>query len=145
MGDSIEKRHNHVLHKMFPGGIEKSRQEHDYARKVFEEDQDHAVHPRTQNNLHNSQHAQESKARYSNIKDEHSNAGSVEGNGDVDMDCPEDQADDEGQTPGGQSDNSGNESQYHDPVNEARQTPPSTKESVKAKNSVDVDSQPPSA
>ncbi|CAI6332493.1 unnamed protein product [Periconia digitata] len=131
MSDSMEKRHSHVLHKMFPDGIEKSRQEHDYARKVFDEDQDHTVHPRAQNHLHKSQHPEEADAHYTAIKNEQISRVGVEDNEDVDMDRPEDQADDEGQTPGGQSDNSGNDSQYHDPANGDEQTPPQAKESVK--------------
>ncbi|KAF2634966.1 hypothetical protein P280DRAFT_474260 [Massarina eburnea CBS 473.64] len=116
---SIEKRHSRVLHKMFPEGIEKSRQEHDYARKVFEDDQDHAAHPRAQNH-HHIQHAHEAESQEFNIKREQVNTESP-GNHDVDMDRPEDHADDEGQTPSGQSDNSGEDSQYHDPANEEEQ------------------------
>ena len=34
--------------KIFPDGIEDSRKQHDYAHQVFNEDQDHTAHPRSQ-------------------------------------------------------------------------------------------------
>lgn len=123
--ENIERRHHDVLHKMFPDGIEKSRQEHDYARKVFDEDQDHTVHPRSQNHhhLHAGQSFEDTQKSQqpTTIKDEQVNEEGLGDDGDVDMDGPEDQADDEGHTPGGQSDNSGNGSQYHDPANGGEQ------------------------
>jgi hypothetical protein len=104
---SEDKRHSHVLHKMFPQGIEKSRQEHDYARKVFQNNQDHTAHPRAQNHLHSQQHHEGH-----HIKREQVPVRNFD-NGDVDI---EDHADDEGQ-----SDGSPNDSQYHDAMNEEEQ------------------------
>ncbi|KAF1949453.1 hypothetical protein CC80DRAFT_529432 [Byssothecium circinans] len=104
---SVAKRHSLVLNKMFPEGLEKSRQEHDYARKVFEDNQDHAAHRRAQTH-HHIQHDQETNSRPLNIKREQANTDSPR-DGDIHMDHPEDHADDEGQTPGGQTDNSGHD------------------------------------
>ena len=118
---SMEKKHNLVLHKMFPEGIEKSRQEHDYARKVFEDNQDHTAHPRSQNH-HHVHHPHEANSRPVDIKHELADTESSR-DGDVDMDRAEDHADDEGQTPGEQTDNSEHGSQYNDDaVNEEQRS-----------------------
>jgi hypothetical protein len=46
--DSVRKKHHAILGKIFPDGIEDSRKQHDYAHQVFNEDQDHTAHPRSQ-------------------------------------------------------------------------------------------------
>ncbi|KZM18591.1 hypothetical protein ST47_g10286 [Ascochyta rabiei] len=44
--NSVRKRHNDILGKIFPDGIDSSRKQHDYAHQVFNEDRDHTAHPR---------------------------------------------------------------------------------------------------
>ncbi len=46
--DSVHRKHNAIMDKMFPSGVDESRKQHDYGRQIFEEGQDHTVHPRTQ-------------------------------------------------------------------------------------------------
>jgi hypothetical protein len=128
---SVRKKHNNVMNRMFPGGVDESRKELDYAHKVFEDNEDHTAHPRTQHH----QHAP--AARPHGIKreqmEEHRFADTQSsGNGDVDMDRPEDHADDEGQTPGGQSDNSGHETQYHQAVIPETQPTPTSNATVES-------------
>lgn len=110
---SVQKKHNQIMGKMFPGGVDQSRKEHDYAHKVFEEGQDHTAHPRAQNHHHHHHHdAPESRPRQ--IKRERVEESVPDsqspGDGDIDMDRAE-YADDEGQTPSDRSDNS---AQYHE-------------------------------
>lgn len=107
---SQQKKHSHVMSKIFPDGVDEARKDQDYARKVFEEDSSHKPHSRTQHHHHTRDHP--------NVKHEDSPNENVTESytptSDVDMDRHEEHADDESQTPGGQSDNSGRESQYHD-------------------------------
>jgi hypothetical protein len=42
-------KHNAIMGKMFPTGIDASRKQHDYTRQVFEENRDHTAHSRSQN------------------------------------------------------------------------------------------------
>jgi hypothetical protein len=110
-----QKKHSELMSKIFPSGVDEVRKDHDYARKLFDEDRgDHTAQPRTAQHQHHHHHRMsESHARSLEIKRElvEEQRASDE---DVDMDRPEDHADDESQTPGGQSDNSGRESHYHD-------------------------------
>lgn len=119
---SVQKRHSDIMGKMFPGGLDEARREHDYARKVFDEDQDHTAHPRAQHHHH---HQTDAHARPLEIKREQIEARLADtqspNNVEVGMDRPEDHADDESQTPGSQSDNSGQDSQYHDASNQGEQ------------------------
>ncbi|KAF2622770.1 hypothetical protein BU25DRAFT_494851 [Macroventuria anomochaeta] len=46
--DSMRKKHNNILGRIFPEGIDTSRKQHDYAHQVFNENHDHTAHPRTQ-------------------------------------------------------------------------------------------------
>lgn len=126
---SQQKKHNHVMSKMFPGGVDEAAKEHDFARKVFDEDQDHTAHPRIQHHHH---HAPRGHAR---DKREHADESRTPNDGDMDMDRPEDHADDEGQTPSGQSDNSGRESQYHDAAENEPQPQEARKEHAAAPHS----------
>ncbi|KAF2682413.1 hypothetical protein K458DRAFT_419807 [Lentithecium fluviatile CBS 122367] len=103
VNSSVRKKHNNVMSKMFPGGVDESRKELDYAHKVFEENGDHIAHS-TNQHLHHHHHGP--AARPLEIKREQESPRSQ----DVDMDRPEDHADDEG-------DNSGQETQYHETVN----------------------------
>ena len=114
--------------KMFPGGIDESRRELDYSRKVFEEGEDHTAHPRGHHH-HHHHHAPTSplQIKREHVEDRRALDSESPAGGDVDMDQAEDHADDEGQTPSGQSDNSGRESQYHDaPTNEEQPNEPQT-------------------
>jgi hypothetical protein len=45
---SVQKRHNDILGRMFPEGLDTSRKQHDYAHQVFNEDRDHTAHTRAQ-------------------------------------------------------------------------------------------------
>ncbi|KAF1935109.1 hypothetical protein EJ02DRAFT_428729 [Clathrospora elynae] len=42
-------KHNAIMGKVFPSGVDASRRQHDYMRQAFEENGDQTVHPRTQN------------------------------------------------------------------------------------------------
>lgn len=46
--DSVRKKHNAILGRIFPDGLDDSRKQHDYAHQVFNEDRDHTAHPRSQ-------------------------------------------------------------------------------------------------
>ncbi|KAI8940387.1 hypothetical protein NX059_004078 [Plenodomus lindquistii] len=46
--DSTNSKHNAIMGKMFPNGVDESRKEHDYTRELFDKDHDHTVHPRAQ-------------------------------------------------------------------------------------------------
>jgi hypothetical protein len=52
---SVRQKHNAIMGKMFPSGVDESRKANDYAHQVFEEDRDHSILPRSQNLHHNSQ------------------------------------------------------------------------------------------
>ncbi|KAF2785470.1 hypothetical protein K505DRAFT_344604, partial [Melanomma pulvis-pyrius CBS 109.77] len=100
---SVQKKHSFVMNKMFPRGVEASRKAEDNARKVLEEESGQA-HARGHHHHHHD-------IKREMADDSHLASQSQSPNdGDVDMD----HADDEGQTP---SDNSGQESQYHDATN----------------------------
>lgn len=103
MPTSVERRHTAVMGKMFPGGVDESRKEHDLAHKVFEEDQEHAAQSHSHN--HHLHHHRDHIKRETH-DDRIPNSQSPRDQ-DVDMDRLEDHADDEGQTPSGHSDNSG--------------------------------------
>lgn len=45
--DSVRKKHHEILGRIFPDGLDSSRQQHDYAHQVFNEDRDHTAHPRS--------------------------------------------------------------------------------------------------
>ncbi|KAJ4372133.1 hypothetical protein N0V83_003906 [Neocucurbitaria cava] len=104
---SIHKKHNAIMDKIFPSGVDQSRRQHDYSRQVFEEDPDHTVHPRTQNHHQSTRSPPRIKKelleqnRIMNLQ-----SPEDEDEEDVDMDRTDDHADDEGQAPGEQSDNS---------------------------------------
>lgn len=119
---SVQKKHSAIMGKMFPGGIDESRKEHDYARRVFEEDEGHTAQPRGQHHLPHHHHAGD--GRPLEIKREQAEervADSQSPNDeDIDMDRTEDHADDEDQTP---SDHSDNSAQYHDASNREERTP----------------------
>ncbi|KAF2270431.1 hypothetical protein CC78DRAFT_573713 [Lojkania enalia] len=123
---SVQKKHHQIMGKMFPGGVEESRKEHDYSRKVFEHDQDHTAHPRGQHHhYHHHHHQQNAPHSPLEIKREQieerriPDSQTPEGgrsDGDADMDRS-DHADDEAQSLSGGSENSGRDSQYHDAAN----------------------------
>lgn len=46
--NSVRKRHNEILNKIFPDGVDTSRKQYDYAHQVFNEDRDHIAHQRSQ-------------------------------------------------------------------------------------------------
>ncbi|KAF1842646.1 uncharacterized protein K460DRAFT_356474 [Cucurbitaria berberidis CBS 394.84] len=106
---SVHKKHSAIMEKIFPSGVDESRKQHDYTRQVFEEDLDHTVHTRT----HNHHQANNSSLQ---IKKEHVEQSHIADSqsyeeGGIDMDCIEDPVNEENQTHGEQSDNSGRE--YH--------------------------------
>lgn len=118
--NSVQKKHNAIMGKMFPGGIDESRKDHDYASKVFDEGQDHTAHPRSQHH-HHSHHQPVQPVFRPNVEEgrplhikkeqvERTLGSQSPDDGDVDMDRAE-HADDEGQTPSERSENS---AQYHD-------------------------------
>ncbi|KAI4631730.1 uncharacterized protein J4E87_002436 [Alternaria ethzedia] len=96
---SASDKHNAIMGKMFPAGVDAARKQQDYTRQVFEENTDHTVHPRSQN------HAPATKAAVQ-IKREQVERNRISETQsprvqetDVDMDTGEDHADDERQTP----------------------------------------------
>ncbi|KAF2035747.1 hypothetical protein EK21DRAFT_53125, partial [Setomelanomma holmii] len=100
------QKHNEIMGKMFPAGLDESRKQHDYAHQVFEGDRDHTAHPRNQHH-----HVGQSAAAKTAIKikkeqiEQNRVANSQSPNdGDVDMDRTEGQhhAEPEEQTPGQQ-------------------------------------------
>jgi hypothetical protein len=75
-------KHNAIMGKMFPAGIDASRKQHDYTRQVFEDNRDQTVHPRCQNHATN---------KAIQVKKEHVERNKIAemqspGDGDVDMD-----------------------------------------------------------
>ncbi|KAJ4382960.1 hypothetical protein N0V86_002187 [Didymella sp. IMI 355093] len=46
--ESVRRKHDAILGRIFPDGLDDSRKQHDYAHQVFNEDRDHTAHPRTQ-------------------------------------------------------------------------------------------------
>jgi hypothetical protein len=123
MTASVQKKHIDVMSKMFPSGIDESRKEVDYSRKVFEDGQDHTAQPssRIQHHRNKRQHEHEHEADVSQhrprVKQEHSAGERAQvddsqsaDDGDVDMDRGEHE-DDERQTP---SDRSDDAAQYED-------------------------------
>jgi hypothetical protein len=128
---SMRKKHSDVMSRMFPGGIEESRKELDHTRKVFEENENHTAHPRSQQSEYHHHH-ETPASRPLEIKREQMEEQRFRGiqspNEDVDMD----HADDEGQTPGGQSDNSGHQNQYHERVVEETQQTESQSQTIPA-------------
>lgn len=115
-----QKKHTQVMSKIFPSGFDEVSKDHDYARKLFEEDRDHTAQPRT------AQHRRDHDIKREYAEEQQIAETQPSNDGDVDMESPEDHADDEGQTPGGQSDNSGHDSQYHDAPEQ--DTPPQVPE-----------------
>ena len=118
--NSVQKKHNLIMGKMFPGGVDESRREHDLSRKVFEEGQAHEAQPKFQAHNHHHHHQQHGHSPVERsapqIKreqmDERRILDSQSPNiRDVDMDRTEDHADDEDQTPSDRSDS------YHDAAN----------------------------
>ncbi|KAF2663028.1 hypothetical protein K491DRAFT_584716, partial [Lophiostoma macrostomum CBS 122681] len=118
--NSVQKRHNAIMGKMFPGGIDESRKEHDYARKVFEEEQGHTAQPRGQHHHHHESHPHphQDGGRPLLIKREQVEERGLDSQSpnddDIDMEDRAEHADDEGQTPSDRSDNS---AQYQDAAN----------------------------
>ncbi|KAJ4344914.1 hypothetical protein N0V95_006114 [Ascochyta clinopodiicola] len=81
--NSVRRRHNDILGKIFPDGIDSSRKQHDYAHQVFNEDRDHTAHPRA--------HSSRTAKNPPRIKKEHTERSEVaetqiSTNGDVNMD-----------------------------------------------------------
>lgn len=118
--NSVQKKHNFIMGKMFPGGVDESRREHDLSRKVFDEGQAHEAQPKFQAHNHHHHHQQHGHAPVERpgpqIKREHLEerrilASQSPNDGDTYMDRGEDHADDESQTPSDRSEN------YHDVAN----------------------------
>jgi hypothetical protein len=114
ISSSVQRKHNNILGRMFPNGLDASRRDNDYAHQVFNEDNDHTAHTRRRSH-HSSQ--QTMAKRPLPIKteqyDETHDAVSQGSNSDVDMDRTEAPTEDEGRTPpDSQDDSSENENHY---------------------------------
>ena len=147
---SVRKKHSNVMSRMFPGGVDESRKELDYAHKVFEDNEDHTAHPRTQHHHHHQGPAPRPLGiKREQMEEQHFADGQSPGSADVDMDRPEDHADDEGQTPGGQSDTSGHgqyEANGHATEGPAHAVPAATAPDTAVESSTPANStQPPAA
>ncbi|KAF2850700.1 hypothetical protein T440DRAFT_498890 [Plenodomus tracheiphilus IPT5] len=46
--NGTKSKHDMIMGKMFPRGVDESRKEHDYTRELFDKEHDHAVQPRSQ-------------------------------------------------------------------------------------------------
>ncbi|KAG9188443.1 hypothetical protein G6011_02366 [Alternaria panax] len=94
-------KHNAIMGKIFPDGIDAARKKQDYTRQVFEENRDHTVHVRSQNSGPTIKTAvqikkeQVDRNRISETRSPQERDVDV----DMDMDGTEDHADDERQTP----------------------------------------------
>jgi hypothetical protein len=128
VSSSMQKKHNNILGRMFPDGLDASRRDNDYAHQVFNEDNDHTAHTRRRSH-HTSQ--QTMAKRPLPIKteqyDDTPDAASQRSNSDVDMDRTEAPTEDEGRTPpDSQDDASENENHYA----EKRDTPAQSEQQV---------------
>jgi hypothetical protein len=81
--DSVRKKHNDILGKIFPDGLDSSRKQHDYAHQVFNEDRDHTAHPRSQTSQRGSKTSLQIKKEQTGHNESAKTRASV--NGDVDM------------------------------------------------------------
>jgi hypothetical protein len=100
VSSSVQKKHNDILDRMFPNGLDASLRDNDYAHQVFNEDQDHTAHTRRRSHHTSSQTtAKRSLPIKKEQYDETHDAASQRSNSDVDMDRTEGPTDDEGRTP----------------------------------------------
>ncbi|KAL1794938.1 hypothetical protein ACET3X_006754 [Alternaria dauci] len=96
---SATDKHNAIMGKMFPDGIDAGRKKLDYTRQVFEENRDHTAHPRSRNSGSAMRTAVQIKNEQVDRNRISETQSPQEQNADVDMDGAEDHEDDEGQTP----------------------------------------------
>ncbi|KAI4953773.1 hypothetical protein J4E91_002621 [Alternaria rosae] len=96
---SASDKHNAIMGKMFPAGVDAARKQQDYTRQVFEENTDHTVHPRSQNHAPTTKSAvQIKREQVERNRISETQSPRVQDT-DVDMDTGEDHADDERHTP----------------------------------------------
>jgi hypothetical protein len=113
-------KHNAIMGKMFPDGIDAARKKHDYTRQVFEENCDHTAHPRSQNHRAPTKTAvQVKKERIDRNRILETQSPQEQDSADVDMDGTEDHADDERHTPDGGSSHAGGGVQLEDQTQDA--------------------------
>jgi hypothetical protein len=114
---SAQQKHEMIMTKMFPHGVEASRERHDYARQLFETGQTTASHSRGQgrqgNNVQTSTEQQLADSR----AESHSPHNDATTDGDVDIEQGE--HDRESQTPSGGSEGSGQDHDHPTPSREA--------------------------
>ncbi len=98
---NVSDKHNAIMGKMFPAGLDAARKQQDYTRQVFEENSNHTVHTRSQNHTPATKTAVQVKREQfeRNRISETRSPREQEQEQDVDMDTAEDHADDERQTP----------------------------------------------
>ncbi|KAH7372369.1 hypothetical protein BKA66DRAFT_443712 [Pyrenochaeta sp. MPI-SDFR-AT-0127] len=110
---SVHEKHIAIMGKMFPSGVDQSRKLHDYTRQVFDEDRNHTVHSRLEQQHHNRPENKTS-LQIKNEGDKQHRISEMQSPQEerAGIDRADDHADDEGQTPGEQSDVSGQE--YHE-------------------------------
>jgi hypothetical protein len=82
---SVQRKHNAIMGKMFPSGLDESRRQNDYAQQVFEDDRDHTAHPRTQNH-HHAAHVIKLKKIKKEKTEQDKTVNDSPDDGDVDMD-----------------------------------------------------------
>ncbi|CAI9627046.1 unnamed protein product [Alternaria burnsii] len=95
---SATDKHNAIMGKMFPDGIDAARRKQDYTRQVFEENRDHTAHPRSRNSGPATRTATQIKKEQVDRNRISRTRSPQEQDADVDMDGAEDHADDERQT-----------------------------------------------
>ncbi|CAN9250908.1 unnamed protein product [Alternaria alternata] len=94
---SATDKHNAIMGKMFPDGIDAARRKQDYTRQVFEENRDHTAHPRSRNSGPATRTAVQIKKEQVDRNRISRTRSPQEQDADVDMDGAEDHADDERQ------------------------------------------------
>ena len=83
-GPDATDKHNAIMGKMFPSGLDASRKEHDYARQVFAENGEHTVHTRTHN--HHSGAKTSTHVKKEQVERDRLSEVQVSDDQDVDMD-----------------------------------------------------------
>ncbi|KAF2132952.1 hypothetical protein P153DRAFT_283937, partial [Dothidotthia symphoricarpi CBS 119687] len=130
--DAAAKKHNDIMGRMFPRGMDESRKDHDYARQVFDEDHNSTAHPRVQN-YHAQQHPPSKsphEVKNERVEQDRVVELQISKDGDTNMD-----RESESHTPGEHSDN---EQEQHDGRPQVQQL--SSENSVAVSETPDIDS-----
>lgn len=86
----VRQKHNAIMGKMFPDGVDNSRKQHDYAHQVFEEDRDHTAHPHNRHHRTGSSSANKIAIKIKRETSEQNKGAQSPNDGDIDMDRADD-------------------------------------------------------